>query len=789
MFDDPSGGSLHSARLPAIILYLAASIAIVLCWRRFVQPMSRAAAIVIVLLPFCFCGRALLTGRVYAPIDMPFSSEPLKDYAHEYGMETPYNGTLSDLYMQMIPWQSAVRSALTRGEWPLLNPYMLCGSMLAANMQSAPYDPMHVVALVLSEAQALTFGAAITFFFAALFTFAFARSLGLGETASLIGAAGYMSCAILAFFVGWPLGRVWTFLPLVMLGVRMVVRETGVRAAVILTLGFVLMILAGHPESILHIVFTGAVWGVFELVQTRRWKSIALAAVCGVLALLICAISLLPFFSVAPETREYDVRHNAYANYPFRIDPHMVARRAGVSLFPFWGGQPERGNYTDEWEPTTMRVGAIVLALALAAVVVAPRRETWFFCGLAVFCAWAGLNAWPVAHVLHSLPLFDIALNERLVFPATFALTVLAAIAADRMRARGAIVIAAVAVLLLVGTMLIRDAQLAVGVDAKLLTFLACVDLIPLVLVAILFLIPKPRIVLPLLLGLILVQRTIEDGSIYPAHPEKAFYPELPVLQHMQKDGATPFRMVGLHYSFLPDAAALYELEDARGYEAMTFRRLADTYPLWSIPLGASFNNVPDMSRPFLSFLNVRYALGTHEIQPPDGWKVVMDDRNSRLFLNTRALPRAFVPRAIRYARDEADVLGQMAQATDFAETAWITVPQYEPQEIVNGPGSVAIRREGFDYTLDANMEGDGWVVISDAKWPGWRAYIDGRRVETHFANHAFIGVFVPKGKHTLRVAYMPEAFTRGRNITFVTLLAIAAFFALRNRFQQPRAV
>jgi hypothetical protein len=257
----------------------------------------------------------------------------------------------------------------------------------------------------------------------------------------------------------------------------------------------------------------------------------------------------------------------------------------------------------------------------------------------------------------------------------------------------------------------------------------------------------------------------------------------------MQKDGDTPFRMVGLHYSFLPDAAALYELEDARGYEAMTFRRLADTYPLWSIPLGASFNNVPDMSRPFLSFLNVRYALGTHEIQPADGWKVAMDDRNSRLLMNTRALPRAFVPRAIRYGRDAAEVLGQMAQATDFAQTAWITVPQYPPQEIVNGPGSVAIRRNGFDYELEANMEGDGWVVISDAKWPGWRAYIDGRRVETHFANHAFIGVFVPKGKHALRVAYMPEAFTRGRNITFVTLAAIAVFFALRNRFQQPRAV
>ena len=42
-----------------------------------------AAALVLILIPFCFTGRALLTGRVYAPIDLPFMAEPLKDYAVE----------------------------------------------------------------------------------------------------------------------------------------------------------------------------------------------------------------------------------------------------------------------------------------------------------------------------------------------------------------------------------------------------------------------------------------------------------------------------------------------------------------------------------------------------------------------------------------------------------------------------------------------------------------------------------------------------------------------------------
>ena len=124
--------------MPAIVLYLATGAALIVAWRRFMQPVTLAVSIALLLLPMCFTGGALLTGRVYAPIALPYMSEPLQDYAKDYGVAaSPYNGALADLYMQMIPWQHTVRESLKRGEWPLWNPYMLCGSLLAANMQSA----------------------------------------------------------------------------------------------------------------------------------------------------------------------------------------------------------------------------------------------------------------------------------------------------------------------------------------------------------------------------------------------------------------------------------------------------------------------------------------------------------------------------------------------------------------------------------------------------------------------------------------------------------------------------
>src|SRR5688572_8850107 len=67
----------------ALVLYLATSIAIVLLWDRFLQRVSIAAAIVLVLLPLLFTGRALLTGRTLAPADLAFMAEPLRSYARD----------------------------------------------------------------------------------------------------------------------------------------------------------------------------------------------------------------------------------------------------------------------------------------------------------------------------------------------------------------------------------------------------------------------------------------------------------------------------------------------------------------------------------------------------------------------------------------------------------------------------------------------------------------------------------------------------------------------------------
>ena len=214
----------------SLLLYLVVAAVTLIAWRRWVTPISRGAAVVIVLLPFLFTGKALLTNRVYGGYDILFLSAPFSDYAKDYGFTTAHNGFLLDHVLQMVPWQRQVRESFAQHRWPLWNPAMDSGEVLAAGMQSAPLNPVNLLALLLPLDLATTFTASMVFFLAALFTFAFARELECSEGASLIAAAGYTLCSGMAFFGTWPHGRSWSVLPFILLGVRRVVRDRNLRA-------------------------------------------------------------------------------------------------------------------------------------------------------------------------------------------------------------------------------------------------------------------------------------------------------------------------------------------------------------------------------------------------------------------------------------------------------------------------------------------------------------------------------------------------------------------------------
>jgi len=65
-------------------------------------------------------------------------------------------------------------------------------------------------------------------------------------------------------------------------------------------------------------------------------------------------------------------------------------------------------------------------------------------------------------------------------------------------------------------------------------------------------------------------------------------------------------------------------------------------------------------------------------------------------------------------------------------------------------------------------------VVIAQAHYPCWRAFVDGKPVTLWRANHAFQAVAVPAGSHHVRLVYRDNWFALGCVISIATAAAHA---------------
>jgi hypothetical protein len=761
--------ALHSPL--GLVIYLAVAATTLFVVRRLTA-VSRVAAAALAALPACFTGRALLTRSVYAPIDVGYLFEPLASLGSKVGVEHVTNPTLSDVYAQFLPWNAALRWAVEHREWPLWNPFELCGNVLAAAAQSAPYHPLTLLGVFLPMPDALTFAATTTYFIAALGAFLLLRAIGVRESAAFFGAAGWAFSTYLVSFTHTAHGSAVALLPLVLLGARRMARAPGVRSIALLTAGLILLVLCGHPESALHVVALAALYVLASMTgDVRRVVASGLAA--GAITLILTAFFVMPMIDAIPQTREYLHRTADGAetrSAPWRIAAHVME----TSVVPFIDGinGVEEAHHGDDLQHPPSGsgyAGALLFAPALLAVWRVRSRDARFFAGATLFGLLAGARAPLVTDALAHLPLFGIAVNSRMIVYAAMGVCVLAAIGVQEALEHRQLL-----AWLYLGTAAALVAAIALTSTTLTPEFLrvnAAREIVPLLLAfALLRGVRRPQFAAAGLIALLLVQRVAEAGAIVPTVDRRAFQPPIAGL-NVVAHGDEPYRVVAESSLFAPNIAAHYGLEDVRGYQAMTFARLAETFPLWSVPQPVWSNRVDDLAAPMLSAMNVRYAIVRASLALPRWWHVRYRDAAYAIAENTRALPRAFVPRLVHAGT--RDVVREMRGCSDFAAESWLETDG-PPVDIPNGAGTVTVREEGSHLRMHASMQAAGWVVVSETAWRGWRVDADGESRELRFANRAFTGFYLPAGEHDIVMRYRPVAFTGGGIVSLLGAIVLA---------------
>ena len=282
-----------------------------------------------------------------------------------------------------------------------------------------------------------------------------------------------------------------------------------------------------------------------------------------------------------------------------------------------------------------------------------------------------------------------------------------------------------------------------------------------------------------------------------------------------------PFRF--FRYTKVLDSSALsiplpgnlathFGLEDAQGYIVQSslryfaFIRAIQDDPriasgVWVLPLCRE----ESLASPLLDLLGVRYLLATCPLPAGSGLVPIplkgrgRDDETRagpvRVYRNPEAFPRAFLAsRALfRPVCDEGalDALARemalgIAQGADPRTTVLL---EGEPLEVSVGDGAtprarvVYPRPDEARITFDGPVHG-GWLVLTDAWYPGWKARVDGDPVPVYPADVAFRAVPVPEGAEEVVFRYEPPEVLAGMAISaFVALLlAVCAGWFARNR-------
>jgi hypothetical protein len=190
------------------------------------------------------------------------------------------------------------------------------------------------------------------------------------------------------------------------------------------------------------------------------------------------------------------------------------------------------------------------------------------------------------------------------------------------------------------------------------------------------------------------------------------------------------------------------------------------------------------LDSPLLDLLNVRYMVLPADVNPDESLlrelkeahpTVYKDDR-AEVLENRDALPRAWIVHSARQV-PRSETLEQLGSgAVDPRETALLErpPPDLDQPEDPSADRATVTGYEADGISLKTATGARGLLVLSEAYYPAWKAYVDGEPVPLYVADHALRAVPVPAGEHSVELRYESWTLQTGLAVSLAAYLALA---------------
>ncbi|MBL7201039.1 MAG: YfhO family protein, partial [Anaerolineae bacterium] len=409
------------------------------------------AALLLIASLLVFYGPAGLGDRALLPTDVLFDVDPLWQSVAPAGYSLPGNHLLSDQVFQFYPWKVFAVRSFAQGILPLWNPLSGAGVPFVGNAQSALFDPFNLVGYVLPVAASYVVTAVLRLLVAGLFTYLFARQIGVGKPGALLAMMAFAHSGPLLVWLGHPHSHVIVWLPAMLWTTERALATRRIPDVLAAGLAIAAQFLGGHPETSFHAMMTWIAYSLYRTFAPGRgdrsaWlPQIARIAGAALLGTLLASVQLLPFVeALLSSTTLADRVNQAAASSGSLWRPVLGQWQAWPTLItailPQFFGTPVDKSYFypySNYIEQDIYLGIVPLALALTAVVRTIRSRThplWrsilFFALLSAISLGIATRL-PLLNLVNHLPLFDIAGNGRLRMVYAFSASMLAGFGMD----------------------------------------------------------------------------------------------------------------------------------------------------------------------------------------------------------------------------------------------------------------------------------------------------------------------------------------------------------------------
>ena len=769
---------------------------------------------VLALVSVAFLANVLFTDQVLVGDNLA-AQYPWKPYASQELLARPTNGR-TDPLQDDYPRRVIAREMVRAGSLPLWNPYYLSGTpFLATEVLAGLFYPPNVIYYLMDPLRAFGLSAGLHLFLAGLFMYLYLRSISLDRVSALVGAVTFELSGYFLINLMW-LSRVFTaaWAPLLFFSFEEYWKEKKLGYIFLLAFGLGMSILAGMPAVAVFVVFALGLYASFRVVVTLRGSGLTKAArgmavvVAGVcLGTALAAVQLLPTYEATPFFERADW------GYEETLDTGRAPLALATALVP--------GILTNPWRPSVYG-GVLTLLLGLWGLMFKRNRYVVFFGALALLSLSLFLNIPEVLYrLLYLIPVFRVGRLMEVKIVYAFALSVLAAWGFSSLagvaneRSRSTMLRVSLLVLVLAGVglaaVLVAESLQPQEMGTPPLPAWHLQNLGSLGRAALLVLLGAALLLFRVwrrvgvgLCGSLAILLVVGDmysfgWTLNPPQRAQDLFFETGGTRFLGADNGL-FRIIrgpAGNGVLPPNTAAVYGIADAQGYSSLVLDYYGEFVDLIEPGLAktrriGALTRVESLTSPLLDLLNVKYVLTEASVSQElaefdaahDDLELVYDGE-IRIYENKNVLPRAFVVHGLEVRTDKEGVLSELTRP-GFDPTSYVVLEE-TPERSWAGTSTAEykstariVEYEPSRVRVEVDSATDGFLVLADLYYPGWRAAVDGQSQKVYKADYAFRAVEIGEGQHVVEFVFDPLSFQIGWRISAITAGAMCSFLLIR---------